>query len=495
MLLALEGPTAPPLVIEIGTTLHDPQVQGLDGLSDGRAILLGTVLHEPVVIGIEPFPNPDTQRPIFLGSVGSTRIVAGITIDEPDAVIAADPYASLIDLTVIDPDGDVMRAVQIGATPQLNDVGSGVFAVPRADRLTNGVTVGINVGPYRFFTGIVTSRSDVQLDPGQEVNELTTHTLSGLLDDWRRVVVLPDYGAQDISRLGRPTQDTRLFDWTMNGLGTDAGDEGPLDLIPSVSRSPYYGTSLEVQPMPDVWPDPSARWMWTSNPGVPVPAGYCYFRVPFHAVGRLQVWGCAYDEAEFYMDGVPIFTCDTPGTAQHLTLDVRDDFHLLTIRAYNARGTAGVLASVLPVDTDTGLFYPPSRTTPWVNSQSGWRSLAYPTRSFRLNPGRVIQRLILEAQRRHATLVGDWVLNGHAEDPNTDSAGTPWPDNPPISVQVGATYLDVLKQLAESLVDFAPDPARRRLNLWVKGTGSTYTAEIPWFEQVDLESRVFETSY
>lgn len=464
-----------------GSIPSEEQVDGPQNLSGVRPLRPLTIASEEEVLGPVTPPPAELRNPIRPLTIESVEIVTGAwfgTDPEP-----ADPYDSLLVLEVVDQE----HAKAISVSPTLNDKGSGSFQVPREDRPLEGTATGFNVAGRRVFSGLVASREDVQLDPGQEASELCTVNVVGYLDDWDRCVVLPDFGAQDVTRLGKPIQDTRYFDWTMNGLGTDRGVGEPgLDLIPSFSADAGYGTARELFPLPDTWPDPLARWMWTANPYRDAPKGWCHFRVPFYAeAGQTQVWLCAHDYAEAWLDGVQIATCEQPGVAQRITVTLSSDFHLLTIRAYNAKGRAGVLASVLPVGDD-GLY-----GTPWVNSQSGWKALAYPQRSFRLTPGRVIRRLHLEAQRRGVSGVGDWGLDFG---PTHDSAGRPWPQAPLIQVPVGTTYLNVLKQLSEDLVDFAPSPAGRRLRMWVKNQGTGRDVESPWAEGVDLESRVRSTA-
>jgi hypothetical protein len=435
------------------------------------AILPASVPSVTVVPGPQAPPNPALGGPIRPASVTSATIVPGPWIS-PDPA-DDDPTAPYL-LSV----ADQPYAKNITATPQLTDIGTGQYVVPRGERPAEGTITAYKVKGRTFFVGRAANIEDVELDRSYEVGQTATVTTPGLLDDWRRVVVLPDYGAQDVSRLGPPTQDTRIFDWTMNGGQGDLSGS----LTPSLAADGNYGRVDETFPLPDVWPDPNARWMWATPPAQPAPRGYCHFRVPFWiAAGKIQVWATAWDYADVWMDGVQVLTCDTPGVAQHLELTVRADFHNLTIRGYNSGGTAGILASVLPVQAD-GLY-----GEPWMNSRGGWRCLAYPTRSFRNNPGQIMSRLHLEAQRRGVGLVGDWELD-FKED--RDSAGRPWPANAPVSIEVGMTYLDVLRRLGEDLVDFVASPSGRRLKMYVKDKGTGHSGPLPWTAGVDMGSLV-----
>lgn len=369
-------------------------------------------------------------------------------------------------------------ATAVQAVPKRNDPGTGTFTAvnrPALDQVVRFAAGGLVV-----FEGIVSSTAEVQLAPGNEAAQLTTTKCDGRLIEWDEARVLPDFGAQDTTRLGPPTEDSRDMDWSMNGLGTDDPDNAtPLGLITSVGATNEYGTPRERFPLPDYWPDPAAKHMWVRDPlAASQPAGWCYFREPFGAAGRIQVWCDAYDYAEVRLDGVPILTCDRPGVAQRWEGVVRDDFHLLTIKAHNGGGKAGLLVTVLPVLAD-GSYGEAIR-----RSGGGWKALAYPLRSFRLNPGQVLRRLHFEARRRNLA-AGRWTLTFNA---SQDSAGRPWPANETISVAVGSTYLDVLRQLAASMVDFAAAPSGRTLHVYVKdeGTGTNHTS--PLVPGVNVES-------
>ena len=71
-------------------------------------------------------------------------------------------------------------------------------------------------------------------------------------------------------------------------------------------------------------------------------------------------------------------------------------------------------------------------------------------------------------------------------------SGRPWPtggDVPVITTRVGSTYMDVLRQMSEALIDFHAHPATKTLYARVKDTGGTSVA-MPWTHTVDADSIV-----
>jgi len=422
------------------------------------------------------FPPPaDLLRPITPAFVQTSMRVPGPMIGGPPdpqvpAVPVGDGFAPY-EMTV----AGYPEALSFSCQPQINGKGAGTVTIKRQPGdLVPGEVVGFNLLGNRVFSGLVTERSDVELDQGEEADETVTVKVPGMLTEWDYAIVYPDFGAQDVARLGPPTQDIRVFDWTMNGLGTDdAEGVAGVNITDSIAMSNRYGQDDEVFPLPDVWPAPYARWMWASDPSnLHQPAGWCYFREPFGASeGKMQVWCCAYDYAEVWMDGVPLLTCDQPGVAQHIEIDVRADFHLITIRAHNGGGKAGVLCALMPVDESTGLYGEPYRL-----SGGGWKTLAYPSRTFRLNPAQVLRRLRLEARSRGVKNFDLWSFDFNE---TYDSAGRPWPPGEPFAFEVGMTYFEVLERMAEDRVDYAAVTGRK-LSMWVKDRGTGTDMADPW---------------
>lgn len=463
------GPAAPaldPSIIRPGTISDDDVVNGpVAPLTPtfARPIAPATIDEGEVVNGpwVVPAPPVDPTEPTI--PAGPARVQAGIRVDGyPDA-----------------------KSIQ--CVPRVNEVGAGSFTTV-APGPAAGDAIGVSVSGRRVFTGVASRITEVEVADGEEAAQDVQVELDGYLAEWNEVLVLPDLAASDTSRLGPPTQDTRVFDWTMNGLGNQSFGEAGVNLVPSVSIDARQAALAGEFPLPDVWPDPWARWMWVANPHVAQPRGWCHFRIPTTRYrGKLQLWAAAYDYAEVWMDGVPMITCDQPGVAKSVTIDSRYDWHLLTVKAYNSSGRAGVLLSCLPINATTGLY-----GEPIMQSRSNWKAVPYTRRSFVSTPGQVLYRLRYEARKR-----GVWPSSGSGAwqfdfGNLADSAGRPW-HRDTITLDVGMTYLDVLRRLAENHLDFAAAPSQRRLRVWRKDLGTGRTVTLPWTEDVDMASRSSRT--
>lgn len=475
-----------------------PGPLNVNPVGESPTIAPASVVRRRVVPGPLAPAQPQLVGPLEPGSVVRARKVPGPWIPVPDP--SAPPLPAGPGEPVVPPLPPGIAIVDYPLTtdaqviPKKNDIGTANFTVVRPGPEIDE-EVGIDVLGRRVFTGLVTQTDDTQVDLGEAASELIKVSLEGMLVEFDRVRVLPDFGSRYTPYLGRPLQDARSMDWHMDRIGAPGNDIlPPLNFKRAMALDMRASAIYGAFPLPDVWPAPGARWMWPTDPAQPAPAGHCFFRANTSGnapAGRYQFWAVAHDYAEVYLDGVLLLTCDTPGVAQHVEIDMAARPHLITIDAYNAAGRAGVACSLLRVldtgfyDSGPGLQVGLLDPVPVISSAAGWRCLAYPKRSLRLTPGAVMKQLRYEARKRKA--IGDWEFDF---DQFHDSAGRPWPDGEVISLKVGMSYLEVLNQLAEDRIDYRAAPGRRRLSMWVKDRGSGRFVGIPWTENSTLESRV-----
>lgn len=455
------------------------RVPGLAGFGDPDAtppIRVRGIPSRRRATGPQPEPGPLDTRPLRPLPISRRRRVPG-------------PFLPPAEVTDPPPGGPAPGAlVVVGypdanpaqAHPRMNDKGTGSFTTLPPGPDVDDV-IGFDVAGRRIFTGLAGERTHTLRASGEESAQTVAVTVPGLLAEFDEALVLPDFGARDPGLLGSPVQDVRYFDWRMVGLGNVSFGGAPLDLVPSTSIDMTDAALAGTYPIPDVWPDPWARWMWVSDPRNNAPRGWCHFRVDTGTGNKpAHLYATAYDYAEVWVDGVPMLTCDTPGVTQRVDIEATGHSHLVTIRAYNASGRAAVLFTMLPVE-DSGLYGPAL-----MNSRSNWRCLAYTRRSFVSTPGQVLLRLRLEAQDR-GLAAGRW---GFTFTGTRDSAGRPWPSGlDPFAADVGMTYTDVLNRLAEDRIDYVAAPAGRILHAYVKDQGTGVTRALPWTEAVDMTSR------
>lgn len=492
---ALEAPH------DLGGSAQPEQVGGLEFRFwpfDG--VLLGSSTQGPQVGGLAPPGDPiRDSRPVFLGASPTVPQRGGIrTIWTNGTVPAPDPNTPPVWAGVGSPPADLAVGgfplrTEASCRPTMNGAGTGSFTVvPPGPAL--GDVIVYSSGGSAVFSGYADQITTVERDQAEESGQLVSVTTPCLLSiDWSETVVWPDFGAFEPIRLGAPPQDDREFGWPMNGL-VDADNEAAL--VPSVGNDPArWGTPNEVLPIPDNWPDSTARWMWDITPDwTAQPQGWVYFRVPFGTwPGRYAVFLNAWDYAKCWIDGAMVAEVTTPGQTVRFDVDFDWDFHLVAIAAYNEGGPAGVMFSVMKHSTDgSGLLAAANGSgldAPAMNSRGGWKCLPYPEKSLRAPIGKVIRRLVREAAARGAP-AGEWSC---AFTDEADSAGRSWDQDVLIVQRTGQTMWDVLNQAAESLVDFRPSPAGKTLYLYKKDQGAGAVGQ-PWAPTVHAEALATEVS-
>lgn len=470
---------------------QDPQVDQAGGLEfrfdafDG--VLLGSSPQPPQTGGLLAPADPVLDPPIvYLGSSAQGPQVGGVRVVWTNGPPPPPPPPGepVVWEGVGEPPADLQVAgypkrTGVSCQPRMNGAGTGSFTcVPPGPALGTVISYVSGGGPV--FTGYADQITTIKRDQAEEAGQLVTVTTPDMLSiDWSETVVWPDFGAFEPIRVGSPPQDDREFGWPMNGILTD---EQEADLVPSVGNDPArYGTPREVLPIPDNFPDSTARWMWPTSPdNDSQPQGWCFFRVPFGSwPGKYACFLNAWDYAKMWIDGAPIGEVTTPGQTVRVDVQLDWDFHLLAIAAYNESGPAGVMASVMMISN--GL------NAPVMNSRGGWKALAYPEKTLRAPIGKVLRRLVAEASARGAP-AGGWSC---AFSDDADSRGRAWPGKDLIVQRTGQTYWDVLNQAAESHIDFHASPASKTLYAYVKDQGAGSVGQ-PWPEMVHAESLAFE---
>jgi hypothetical protein len=443
--------------------------------------------------GWAPIPLWSELGPIFPPSVAAPPLLGGVhatwsdTPDPPPLPGPDDPpwpdgYQFGPPPSQLQVEGRFVT--QPTCRPQMNGPGTGSFTTEPETAPALGDEITYTSGGGAVFTGYAAKISTVYMSRAEEAGNLVTVTTPGMLgEDWSRTVVYPDFGSDDPIRTGQPPQDERVWGWPMNGLvvpgltwTTSVGGDNSL-----------YGTPGEIFPPPDNWPDIRSRWMWTTQVDVKSqPEGWCYFRKAFTAwPGEHSLFVAAYDYARVWIDGVLVATCDVPGEPKRVELPFDWDNHLIAIEGYAfGGGRAGVLLSLLKRDAEG--FGGVGNGGEDLFSDAGWKALERPAQSMRSTVGKVLRRLVREAGKRGAP-AGAWTCSFTDE---ADSAGNAWeagPDAPLLTTKVGITYMDVLGQFAEALIDYRPHPRAKVLDAFVKDSVPA-SHPVPWTYGVDHTS-------
>lgn len=421
--------------------------------------------------------------PIAAGGLPAPPLIGGVIAtwsNTPTVSIPPDPTTWPVGYYYGPPQMDLRVSGQsdlmsASCQPQMNAGGSGSYTVLPSEATSQGDLKVFTSGGSAIWMGVVSEVTEIIADQAEEAGQLVTATCMGAMErDFTDTIVAPDFGAYEPIRVGAPAQDDRVWGFPMNGLLPEDSS-----FTSSFENSPtFYGTPLEIFPVPPDWPNPHAHYMWDRNPDdKQAPAGWCYFRVPVGLFpGRYAIFLNAFDYAQLWIDGAIIATADQPGTTVRVEIEVDWDFHLIAIAAYNEGGKAGVAFSMQPIKKD--------RLGPQVmDSRAGWITLGYPAKPMRATIGKVLHRLISEAAARGAP-AGQWSLSFGEK---TDSLGQTWDNEVEITTKVGQTYWDAFNSAAEDQLDFWASPGSKVVHAVKKGT-SVGGGAIPWTAGVDAES-------
>jgi hypothetical protein len=329
-------------------------------------------------------------------------------------------------------------------------------------------------GLYAFASRVESKQW--RYDQGEESSRGFTLTGRGLVSAWEDAIVFP-YGGTG----SRPSSDSRAFGWfspELSTTGWQAAVVGISGLAPNTRTNP---------PLPDPWFPPKGwtsvltgtDWIWSRATNSGNPEGASLFRTTFSlgSADRVAIFYTASSRCRVWIDGVLV----TPGWtsepneesfiyAHRATPYLSSGTHYIAVEAESRAWTPalpGVSRGILQVAVHSGggsgAVY--SSGNLLVGTSSSWKCLDYPTVYPAPTPGRILRQLLEEAQARGA-LTG-WSL-GCTD--TVDSAGQPWPSDQAHVFRVGQTYADVLRQMADTSIEFAARPAGLVLDVWRRDT-------------------------
>lgn len=339
---------------------------------------------------------------------------------------------------------------------QLADTGSFSFSMLRTDfagvDFDDLVTFTLN--GTAVFLGVVEGIDHVALDPGESAEQTVTISGRGVLALLDQAVVYPSRGLGSL-----PIEDVRTFSWVAPDFDSTAWPSAKL-----VNRQRDYATWRA--PLPWIWPDTTGYWIWANLATVNsnnAPAGVCLFRREFTLADAATVRVfCAFDfGGRLYVDGAEMAAFNSFTTGKYVELEMSAGTHVIAARVRNDADVTppnpgGFIAAVYTIGA-AGLL-----DDLVTHTDATWDCLPYPAAAPGYTHGEVI-RLLLE----EAGVDGDWTLDFSD---TKDSDGQPWGEFREITVGVGRSLLEVLREMADTYIDIAAAPGSQTLRAWNRGT-------------------------
>lgn len=307
------------------------------------------------------------------------------------------------------------------------------------------------------FSGIIRKREIVHLAAGEEHDHVTALSGPGYLGIGFRDVIYPSRGLRSL-----PIELVRSLAWP----SVDFDDSG-WPLAKKVNRQREYATWRS--PLPHIWPDTTAWWIAPNRSdftSVNAPTGAHLYRKTFTlaADATVRIYGAGDNSLVAYLDGAPITEGRSFTEGQYIEMELSAGTHLIAARGNNyAKATlpnpTGIIMAAFEVG-DSGLLV----GDPVFNTDATWRCIyigSDPPPGF--NPGEALHLLKAE------TDIFDGTTFDFTE--TQDSAGQPWAEFPEITVKVGRTYTEVLRELAAAgIIDVAAAPGASVIRAWNYGT-------------------------
>jgi len=357
---------------------------------------------------------------------------------------------------------------------QLNEPGSGELVLHHDDPAVHTVAPG-DVVQY-LIDGVVRFAWIVRNITGDTIAatpdlQASTYAGPGLLAVFDDALVYPSRG------LGaHPVEENRTFSWTAPDYN-DATFTDPAISFGAVNTEgppPFWPDGPSWDEWRGHWPDGQTELIW-ADPATTflAPGGSCYWRHTFDmpAASRVRLTMVCDDRADVYLDGGLILEGKESGggvsdiTAVDLD-EIDDGVHTLAVFTENSTAGSAVIdgeefnpASLACAIALLDPFGQVGATVAWTNPT--WRLLAYPDTPPGMTPGEAIRHVIAEAQARGCVPDISCAFTDTA-----DADGVTWPVVGDISTKVGADILSFLREMTETYIDVAVDPATNELLAW-----------------------------
>lgn len=411
----------------------------------------------------------------------------------PDPSISLAVFAPGADPATDDPKATIVAASDRRWLTQLDDTGAGSFVIADSDSdvlvIEDDDYVVCYLDEEPVFGWIVEDTARHKIDQSEEAGQVRTISGRGRASIMDRAIVFPTYG------INRRMPDTRVFDYTspLYWAAEDLSDWWNPSLTWSVSSQVWApaevvqtGNGLGGGPAPwSGFPDGlnsddldygiyGARWIHTTAGQLghtfyyreyTVPATpHIGFPGPYTGPGRYYIYITGDDAYELIIDGVSIGSenaVDVPALWEEVKkyeIELDAGPHSFGIHAYNGAGPGGVIMSMHKAYRDTTDDH--NRAALTTNEDWSATSALNPPA---MTPGKIVRLLRDEATARGVLTLDDGV--SLAFNDQIDTNGNPWP-RISLSLTVGTTLLDVLRQLSELGVDWEMNPSYNTLYMY-----------------------------
>lgn len=342
---------------------------------------------------------------------------------------------------------------------QLADTGSFSFQVLRDDftgiDFDDPVTFSLDGVPR--FRGFVESLDHVALSQGEEAEQTVTISGRGAAGILDQHVVYPSRGVGAL-----PIEEVRSF-----SVYAPDFDLTTIPLAKKVNRQRDYATWRA--PLPWIWPDTTGWWIAPNIPtvtAVNAPTGQWIGGKDFTLAdaATVRIFGAGDNSLVLYVDGAPMSEGRSFTVGRYVELELSAGSHTIRFRGNNypkatLPNPTGVIIAAYTVG-DAGLL-----DDLIVHTDHTWRAM-YATSLPGFTYGQVLRILFEEAG-----LDSDWTL-GFTD--TLDSDGNLWPVQTEITVTVGRTLLEVLREMGDTDIDWQVAPGSLTLRAWSRGgRGST----------------------
>lgn len=426
----------------------------------------------PVVVSTAPFLDaaelyPPTQSepivtiaPFLDGGFG----FPGYTVVATAATAATGPPLLQLIAGGNDILGDVDRPE---FRDEIADTGTFEFTMPTdlfdASGLDYDDIIRFRVRGRNAFLGIVEALDPTTFGAGDEADMTTLVKGRGGLGVLELATVRPSRGPDVNGDYPLPIEEVRSLSWVSVDF-----DHSAWPRAKAVNRQRNYANW--AGPFPWLWPDTTAYWIWANLPSVSslnAPSGFCLFWKTFTLTEetRVRIYAAADNTLRLFVDAAELQVFTSYRTGRYVDITLGAGTHSIAARCLNSYSTkfpnpGGLICAVYEVAAANDLL-----GKLITHTDTTWQCLPYPTRAPGFTHGKAIRILLEENQGSGGPL--DQVTLDFTD--TLDSAGRPWPYYREISVKIGRSLLEVLRELSDTYIDMCMMPGTLKLQVFGKG--------------------------